>query len=88
MAVVSIVQEYYRAGDRAQKSGLYKVVHSGHRKHHSVVVVRGDSVVYARGFGVADIETAAPMTPDLLAQVGSLTKPFTAACTDASRPGW
>ncbi len=44
-----------------------------------VVVVRGDSVVYARGFGVADIETGAPMTPDLLAQVGSLTKPFTAA---------
>src|SRR5690349_20954331 len=44
-----------------------------------VVVVRGDSVVYARGFGVADVETGAPMTPDLLAQVGSLTKPFTAA---------
>lgn len=44
-----------------------------------VVVVRGDSVVYERGFGVADIETGAPMTPDLLAQVGSLTKPFTAA---------
>lgn len=44
-----------------------------------VVVVRGDSVIYARGFGVADIETGAPMTPDLLVQVGSLTKPFTAA---------
>ena len=44
-----------------------------------VVVVRGDSVVFARGFGVADIETGAPMTPDLLVQVGSLTKPFTAA---------
>ena len=44
-----------------------------------VAVVRGDSIVYARGFGVADIETGAPMTPDLLAQVGSLTKPFTAA---------
>ena len=44
-----------------------------------VVVVRGDSMIYARGFGVADVETGAPMTPDLLVQVGSLTKPFTAA---------
>ena len=44
-----------------------------------VVVVRGDRAVYARGFGVADVETREPMTPDLLAQVGSLTKPFTAA---------
>ena len=53
-----------------------------------VVVVRGDSVVYARGFGVADVETGAPMTPDLLAQVGSLTKPFTAALAlTVARPG-
>lgn len=44
-----------------------------------IAIVRGDSIVYARGFGVADIETGAPMTPDLLAQVGSLTKSFTAA---------
>ena len=44
-----------------------------------IAVVSGDSVVLVRGFGVADVETGAPMTPDLLAQVGSLTKPFTAA---------
>ena len=44
-----------------------------------IAVIRGDSIIYIRGFGVADIETGAPMTPDLLAQVGSLTKPFTAA---------
>src|SRR5689334_8972138 len=44
-----------------------------------IAVVRGDSIVYVRGFGVANIETGEPMTPDLLAQVGSLTKPFTAA---------
>ena len=44
-----------------------------------VAVIRGDSIVLTRAFGVADVETGAPMTPDLLAQVGSLTKPFTAA---------
>ena len=44
-----------------------------------VAVVRGDSIVYVGAFGLANVETRAPMTPDLLAQVGSLTKPFTAA---------
>jgi hypothetical protein len=42
VAVVSIVKEYYRVGDRVTISGLYKAVHSGHRKHHSVIAVRGD----------------------------------------------
>jgi CubicO group peptidase (beta-lactamase class C family) len=45
----------------------------------SVVVVRDDSILFARGFGLANIETRAPMTLDLLTQVGSVTKPITAA---------
>ncbi|HEX2077296.1 MAG TPA: serine hydrolase domain-containing protein [Longimicrobium sp.] len=45
----------------------------------AVVVVRGDRVDFARGFGVADVETGAPMRTDLLAQIGSVTKPMTAA---------
>ena len=44
-----------------------------------IAVVSGDSIVLVRAFGVADVETGAPMTTELLAQVGSLTKPFTAA---------
>ena len=42
MAVVSIVREYFHVGDRAPESGLYRAVHSGHRKQHTVVVIRGD----------------------------------------------
>ena len=45
----------------------------------AVVVVRGDRVDFARGFGVADVETGAPMRTDLLVQIGSVTKPMTAA---------
>ena len=44
-----------------------------------IAVVSGDSVVLVRGIGVANVETGERMTPDLLAQVGSLTKSFTAA---------
>ena len=45
----------------------------------AVVVVSGDRLVFAKGFGVANIETGAPVTPDTLFRVGSVTKMFTAA---------
>jgi CubicO group peptidase (beta-lactamase class C family) len=45
----------------------------------AVVIVRGGEVEFARGYGVANVETGEPMTPGLLFQVGSVTKPFTAA---------
>lgn len=42
MAVVSIVRQYFRVGDRAPNSGIYQAVHSSHRKKHTVIVIRGD----------------------------------------------
>jgi CubicO group peptidase (beta-lactamase class C family) len=45
----------------------------------AVAVVSGDRLVFAKGFGVANIETGAPVTPDTLFRVGSVTKMFTAA---------
>ena len=45
----------------------------------AVAVVVGDRVVWAKGFGVASAETNAPVTPDTLFQIGSVTKSFTAA---------
>ena len=35
----------------------------------AVAVVSGDRVVYAQGLGVANIETGAPVTPDILFQI-------------------
>ena len=40
----------------------------------AVAVVVGAEVVWARGFGVANAETGAPVTPDTLFQIGSVTK--------------
>jgi len=45
----------------------------------AVAVVKDDRVVFMKGFGVASIETGAPVTPDTLFQIGSITKTFTAA---------
>lgn len=45
----------------------------------ALAAVLGDQVVYAKGFGVASIETGVAVTPDTLFQIGSMTKTFTAA---------
>jgi CubicO group peptidase (beta-lactamase class C family) len=44
-----------------------------------LVAVKGDQVIYAKGFGVAGIETNEPVTPDHLFRVGSTTKMFVGA---------
>jgi CubicO group peptidase (beta-lactamase class C family) len=45
----------------------------------AIAIIQGDRVVYAKGFGVASVETSAPVTPDMLFRLGSTTKMFTAA---------
>ena len=54
-------------------------LHSTHTPGAAVVVISGDRVVFSRGYGVADVDTGAPVTPDLLFRLGSTTKMFTAA---------
>src|SRR4029079_4996648 len=44
-----------------------------------IVVIMGDRVVYQKAFGVANVETNAPMQTDMLFRLGSTTKMFTAA---------
>jgi CubicO group peptidase (beta-lactamase class C family) len=44
----------------------------------AVAVVRGDRVIFARGFGVRDLTTQEGVTPETLFAIGSSTKAFTA----------
>jgi len=44
-----------------------------------ITVVSGDQVVYQKAFGIANVETNAPMQPEMLFRLGSTTKMFTAA---------
>ncbi len=44
----------------------------------AVAIVKDDKVIFAKGFGTANVETNAPVTPETLFQVGSMTKTFTA----------
>ena len=45
----------------------------------AVVVARGDSVVFARGYGLADVEHRVSITPSTSFRLASVTKQFTAA---------
>lgn len=45
----------------------------------AVAVIKGDRVVFAKGLGVANVETGAPVTLETLFHIGSVTKMFTAA---------
>lgn len=65
-------------------------------KHHipgmAVAVVKGDDVIFAEGFGLADLETKRPVTPKTLFAIGSTTKAFTSAVVamqvDAGKLAW
>src|SRR5487761_544546 len=45
----------------------------------AIGIVRGNRVVYLKGFGVRDIKTGQAVTPDTLFDIGSCTKAFTSA---------
>ena len=41
-------------------------------------IVKGDTLVYAKGFGVRNAETREPVTPESLFHMASISKPFVA----------
>jgi serine beta-lactamase-like protein LACTB, mitochondrial len=48
----------------------------------SISIARGDSIVWSKGFGYADVNEKKLVTPDKRFRIGSLTKLFTAATAD------
>ncbi|HET6974688.1 MAG TPA: serine hydrolase [Pyrinomonadaceae bacterium] len=44
-----------------------------------IAIISGDQVIYQKAFGVANVETNAPMQAEMLFRLGSTTKMFTAA---------
>ncbi len=51
---------------------------AGHVPGLALAAVQDGEIVYARGFGVASVETGQPVTPDTLFRIGSITKSMTA----------
>ncbi len=57
---------------------LVKVLQDWKAAGFAVAVVEKDSVIYSKGFGVKNITTKEPVTPNTLFAIGSCTKAFTA----------
>lgn len=87
-AALARVREPGRAGMRVEDVGtparlaaIEKAVEERRRALGipglSLVIVRDDKVILARGFGVRDRERGLPVTPDTLFSIGSATKAFT-----------
>jgi len=45
----------------------------------SIAVARGDKIIFAKGYGLADVELNVPVNADSIFRIGSVTKQFTAA---------
>lgn len=49
-----------------------------HAPGAALAIVRNDEVIFARGFGLADVENQVPASPETPFFIGSTTKAFTA----------
>ena len=58
----------------------------------SVAIIRGNEVLYVKGYGVKDIKTQQPVTPDTIFAIGSTSKAFTttamAMLVDEGKMNW
>lgn len=76
---VAIAQNKPAGDTRLQgvEAELAKVLSDWKGAGFAVAVVEKDKVIYARGFGVKDMDTRQPVTPRTLFAIGSCTKAFT-----------
>ena len=56
---------------------LFKQWNSPNKPGGAVGIIRNDSLIYARGYGMADLEQQIPVTPQSIFYMCSLTKQFT-----------
>jgi CubicO group peptidase (beta-lactamase class C family) len=67
------------ATDRIAIDALFKAHDTPHSPGCALGVMRDGGLAYARGYGMADLERHAPITPSTAFDIGSTTKQFTAA---------
>ncbi|MEK6334574.1 MAG: serine hydrolase domain-containing protein [Acidobacteriota bacterium] len=85
LVTLSVASVTAKPGPRAEPdyNSLDAVVAAELKEKHTpgavVAIVSDDKVIYAKAFGLANVETNAPMQKEMLFRIGSTTKMFTAA---------
>ena len=67
-----------RASQRSRIDPLFAAFAAPGAPGAAVVVARGDSVIFAAGYGLADVEHGVPVTPSTSFRLASVSKQFTA----------
>jgi len=81
---------------KTDAAGLGRIIEETRKAFHvpgiAVAIVHGDSVMFAKGFGVREVGASAPVTPDTRFAIGSTTKAFTTAAmgilVDEGKMSW
>jgi CubicO group peptidase (beta-lactamase class C family) len=72
-----------RAAAASQAASPYtKILSSVYKSDQpgaAALVAKGDDIVFLGATGMADLELAVPLAPDMVFEIGSITKQFTAA---------
>ena len=78
--------------DAALTSYIDRALHDWNGVGLAIAVVRGDSVIYARGFGRRDVRRPEPVDANTVFAIGSMTKFFTAVAAgmvvESGKMGW
>src|SRR5947207_1147475 len=74
LAAAPIVAQDFSAVEQTAREELARLRVPG----AAIAIVQKDRVIYAKGFGTANVETGEPMRPEMLFRLGSTTKMFTA----------
>lgn len=77
-AALDVLDPAYRAPLEALAARVEEERQNLHLPGVALAIVKDDRVIFARGFGLADVEHARPVTPETLFAIGSTTKAFTA----------
>lgn len=70
---------------RARVDSIFRRYDSTRSPGCALGVIREGDFVYRRGYGMANLETGAPITPETVFRTGSVSKQFTAAAHVAGR---
>src|SRR6185503_3339421 len=67
------------ASDTAKKiDSLFKTWDNNSSPGCAIGIVRNDSLIYAKGYGIANLEYGIPVTPETIFHMASVSKQFTA----------
>ncbi|MBL0937898.1 MAG: beta-lactamase family protein [Gemmatimonadaceae bacterium] len=67
--------------DEAAIDSIFRQAYPAESPGATVLLARGDSVLYRKAFGMANVELRVPMRPEHVMQLASITKQFTSVAT-------